>query len=351
MKKFFLRLVVVLVLGTCVVFGAAKEKTAFASANFSDLENSHIFYDEIHFLASENLISGFPDGTFKPGQTVTRAQAAMMIGKALQLDGEPKNTDFKDVNPAVTGSGYIAAAVEKGIITGFPDRTFRPYESVTRGQMAILLNRAFSLTTGQVNYFRDVSSNMAAYQAIINVFESGIAGGYPDGTFRPNHPVTRGEFSAFMARVLEPSFRNTKSNDLAAYINEEILLNGVSLDLTKQEVVARLGEPLSTGIDDMYEEYYVYKLKNSYDNTVSDVYISFYGGRVISISFAINNGVFGAQWYKNLGQPFATMDGITYFYLPGKEQLLMFKPNEGHAYIVYADNNFYYWFGMHDKMQ
>ena len=72
-------------------------------------------------LSSEEVISGFTDGTFRPNDTVTRAQAAIMIGRALGLDGEPRNTKFNDVTSTVTGSGYIASAVEKGIISGFTD--------------------------------------------------------------------------------------------------------------------------------------------------------------------------------------------------------------------------------------
>ena len=74
--------------------------------------------------------------------------------------------------------------------------------------MAIFLNRAFPLQEGKSNSFKDVSSGIAAYQAILNVTAESIASGYPDGTYRPDLHVTRGQFSAFMARTLEPSFRN-----------------------------------------------------------------------------------------------------------------------------------------------
>ena len=68
------------------------------------------------------------------------------------------------------------------------------------------------------------------------------------------------------------------------------------------------------------------------------------------IKFEINKNVINANWYKDLGEPFAVSNGVTYFYLEGTEQLLMFKPNENNAYVVYADNNFYFNFGMEDKM-
>ncbi len=180
---------------------------AQAATEFKDVSPNYTFYYEVHYLSEKDVITGFSDGSFKPNQSVTRAQAAIMLGRALNLNGTPKNTKFKDVSAKVTGSGYIAAAVEKGIISGFPDGTYRPHDAVTRGQMAIFLNRAFPLEKGNENEFKDVSSNMAAYQSILNVTATGIANGYPDGTYRPNLAVTRGQFSAFMARTLEPAFR------------------------------------------------------------------------------------------------------------------------------------------------
>lgn len=200
MKKVIKLVVFVLLIG---LFSPIKG----LAAGFNDITAGYIFFEEVEYLSSEQMITGFKDGTFKADHVVTRAQAAIMIGRALDLNGDPKNTKFKDVMANVTGSGYIASAVEKGIITGFPDNTYRPNEPVTRGQMAIFLNRAFTLEKGQSNRFKDVSPNMAACQSILNVTATGIANGYPDRTYRPDTSVTRGQFSAFMARTLNPVFR------------------------------------------------------------------------------------------------------------------------------------------------
>ena len=180
------------------------------AAVFRDLPKTYTFYDDIKYLTEKNIISGYPDGSFGATDSVTRQQAAIMIGRALKLNEEPRNTKFSDVNAQITGSGYIASAVDKGIITGFPDNTYRPREPVTRAQMAIFLDRAFPLEDSNgANRFIDVSPGMKAYQAILNVHASGIAFGYEDGSYRPTVPVTRGQFAAFLARALEPSFRGT----------------------------------------------------------------------------------------------------------------------------------------------
>ena len=69
-----------------------------------------------------------------------------------------------------------------------------------------------------------------------------------------------------------------------------------------------------------------------------------------SIKFETNKNIINTNWYKDLGEPFKDSHGVTYFYLEGTEQLLMFKPNENHAYVVNADNNFYFNYGMEDKL-
>ena len=157
------------------------------AAVFRDLPKTYTFYDDIKYLTEKNIISGYPDGSFGATDSVTRQQAAIMIGRALKLNEEPRNTKFSDVNAKITGSGYIASAVDKGIITGFPDNTYRPREPVTRAQMAIFLDRAFQLEDSNgANRFIDVSQGMKAYQAILNVHASGIAFGYEDGSYRPD---------------------------------------------------------------------------------------------------------------------------------------------------------------------
>ncbi len=195
---------VVVILAVCL----ALPLTGVAAGTFKDVSEGHTFYEEIEYLSSKKIISGYEGGVFKPNISVSRAEAAIMIGRALGLDGKATNTKFRDVTAKVTGSGYIAAAVEKGIIKGYSDGTYRPFEPVTRGQMAIFLDRAFELEEfNRTNPFSDVSPNQAAYESIINANANGIAQGYSDSTFRPDKPVTRGQFSGFMTRTLEPSFR------------------------------------------------------------------------------------------------------------------------------------------------
>ncbi|OKL36401.1 S-layer homology domain-containing protein [Domibacillus mangrovi] len=204
------------------------------AASFKDVPHSHRFFDDIDFLSNAEIITGFPDGTFKPDQAVTRAQAAILIGKTFELDGTKRKTSFSDVNTSNTASGYIESAVEEGIISGFPDGTFRPGQTVTRGQMAIILAKAFGLTDTADVDFADVSKTSAAYPYIQLIVAAGITYGYEDGTFKPNNAVTRGQFAAFLSRAffsmpvdsLSVEFLNVGHGDatLITFPNGEVML-------------------------------------------------------------------------------------------------------------------------------
>ncbi|WP_061808952.1 S-layer homology domain-containing protein [Rossellomorea vietnamensis] len=183
-----------------------------SAKSFSDVPTTHTFFDEITYLSDQEIINGFNEGTFAPSKPVTRAAAAAMIGRAIGLDGEQRATTFEDVGQSNFASGYIQSAVEAKVISGYTDGTYKPGKVVTRGEMAIFLARAFDLTVKAETSFRDVSPSMAASDSILKILAEGITGGYTDGTYRPNQDVTRDQFSAFLARALDDRFKQDKPN-------------------------------------------------------------------------------------------------------------------------------------------
>lgn len=225
MKKVFSLLLSIMLIASLAPFAQAQEQTT----SFKDVPSSYTFYEEIQFLVELGIIAGYEDGTFRPNQEVTRAQAAIMLARELGFENEPPTqTDFSDVSPSSVASGYIQVAVEFGIIQGFQDGTFRPNEPVTRGQLAILLSRSFDLTESEEVTFHDVSPSSAAYPYIGKLVYAGITYGYEDGTFKPNQPVTRGQFAAFMTRAIIYYYENAfpdedfSEEDL---LDEELYLN------------------------------------------------------------------------------------------------------------------------------
>lgn len=201
MKKYMMA--VAIIVGSFVL----SIQPAAAAAGFSDVPTSNRFHDEIHYLVEQEIITGYEDGSFQPKRNVTRGEAAIMIGRALKLDGTKRTTKFKDVSKNYGASGYIASATAAGIIGGYPDGTFRPDQQIIRGDMAIILDRVFGLEFGSIRTFSDVGENMKAAGAIYNIAGEYITTGYNDNTFRPNGKVTREQFSAFLSRGMSPEFK------------------------------------------------------------------------------------------------------------------------------------------------
>lgn len=169
--------------------------TVFARS-FTDIPPSYRAYDEIMYLAQGGIVTGNNNGTYAPQREVTRAEAAVMLGRALGLDGTKTKTDFKDVKRDSFASGYIQSAVKKGIIQGFADGTFRPDQFVTRGQMALFISRAFGY-----------GSNLTTSAAASQLMERGIALGMANGDFGANKTITRADYAVFLARAINYKLR------------------------------------------------------------------------------------------------------------------------------------------------
>ncbi|WP_338449750.1 S-layer homology domain-containing protein [Niallia oryzisoli] len=200
MRKWFL-------LSVVFIFSSSLFGLSAMAATFTDLPASHRFYEEITYLENKGIIGGYPDKTVRPEAEVTRAEAAIMIGRTLNLNGEQRNTMFTDVSAKQIASGYITSAVEAGVIKGFPDGTFRPNTIITREQAAILISRAFNLTKESEVPFTDISPSMESYPHIKRIVVENITNGYEDYTFRPYVKVTRAHFSAFLARALNDDYK------------------------------------------------------------------------------------------------------------------------------------------------
>lgn len=163
---------------------------------------------EITRLYQDNILQGNPDGTLRPNDQVTRAEAVTLLGRALKLDGTQRATKFSDVSANHYASGYIASGTERGLIAGTTPTTFSPNSPVTRAQMAVFLSRAFDLkSTRHDVVYRDVNANTFGATQINAITTARISAGYPDGTFGPNNGTTRLEFALFLARALYPEYK------------------------------------------------------------------------------------------------------------------------------------------------
>jgi len=160
-------------------------------------------------MVEKKIISGLGDGRFGPDLPGRRSELAVMLVKALNLPTDGVTANFTDVPNTHWAYPYIAAAQNAGIISGFPGGEFRPNDYVTRGQMAVMLARAYSLKrTNTVGDFKDTPKEYWAYDSIQKLADNGISKGYEDRTFRPAASVRRAEVAVFLAKALDPSRRN-----------------------------------------------------------------------------------------------------------------------------------------------
>ncbi|MBA9027833.1 S8 family peptidase [Peribacillus huizhouensis] len=166
-----------------------------------DLNNEAWYSRNVMYLHKSKIIQGNLNGLIMPNKLVTRAEAVSMLGRALGYSQNKSETVFKDVSAQSFASGYIQQAYEKGILQGFPDRTFRPDQNVTRAEMAILLSKAYKLSTSSALTFKDVSSNVTGNQAINLIATAGITQGYEDGTFRPYALMSRSNYAVFLSKA------------------------------------------------------------------------------------------------------------------------------------------------------
>ncbi|SHM15127.1 S-layer homology domain-containing protein [Caldanaerovirga acetigignens] len=141
MKRFKKSLVTLLVL----VFVLSIMSTGFAAAKFSDVKDEDLS-DALARLVALKIIDGYPDGTFKPNNNITRAEFAKVVVTSLGLGNAAQYaqgmTKFKDVTAAHWASGYIKVASDLGVVNGYPDGTFKPENNVTYAEAITMIVRA-----------------------------------------------------------------------------------------------------------------------------------------------------------------------------------------------------------------
>lgn len=171
----------------------------------ADMKEGQFAYNEIQHLISQNVISLDDKGNYYPNKSITRAEAAVMLQRALNLEMPTDLNAFKDVNENHPYAKEIAATKAKGIFKGKADGTFGVNDVLTREQMATILVRAFSLKAQnhvQVK-LSDLKSASPAHQENIKIlYQNGVTTGRKGGMFDPRSKTTRAEFAVFLYRAL-----------------------------------------------------------------------------------------------------------------------------------------------------
>ena len=150
-------------------------------------------------------VVGYPDGTVQPQGAITRAEVATIFFRLLSDETRDqywtKSNGYTDVKAGDWFNNAVSTLSNAGIINGYPDGTFRPNAPITRAEMAKVI-AMFAELNKDSEGFKDIAGHWA--EAYIKLAAgNGWIAGYPDGTFRPNQDITRAETMTMINRVLE----------------------------------------------------------------------------------------------------------------------------------------------------
>ncbi|QUH19073.1 S-layer homology domain-containing protein [Alkaliphilus sp. B6464] len=173
--------------------------------SFSDIEN-HWSKDYVKSMVAKHVIDGFvEENLYKPEDKLTRAQFAKLIVETLELDMVTSKGEFTDVKSSHWAKDYIATVKALNIVGGYDNGTFKPDQSITRAEMAVVLTNSLELktnaNTSSLNQFKDVDKVPAwAVEYIVPVAQEKLLVG-SDGVLNPLGNVTRAEAATIIYRV------------------------------------------------------------------------------------------------------------------------------------------------------
>lgn len=187
---------------------AAEQPTVVVNvSNLPSDSRSHWAQQYIGMLIDKGTIGGFPDGTFKPDDGISRAQFAAIIVKALGLPAAGRNAEFKDLSDKHWAYKAISSAVEAGLVGGFPDGSFRPEDKITRTQALVILAKALpggNAAPTTLERYKDGNTVPAwAIPSVAKAAQAGILVNYPDAfVIRANDNATRAEVAALTYQTM-----------------------------------------------------------------------------------------------------------------------------------------------------
>ncbi|MCF6138773.1 S-layer homology domain-containing protein [Pseudalkalibacillus berkeleyi] len=177
-----------------------------ASAANDDI-TGHWAEKSLRYLNDEGIMNGYGNGIFKPNSKVTRAEFAAFVTRALDLPEDPNFEAFKDVELEKWYFGPIHKSAAVKIINGYPDGTFKPNNNISREHMAAVINQALKTkaiesTEGNVTFSDKADIHPDLLDDIGRVVSLKIVNGNPNGTYLPKNFTTRAEAAVVIHRLL-----------------------------------------------------------------------------------------------------------------------------------------------------
>lgn len=192
-----------LIVTSALLLVGAAEASATSEPYYKDVGPNHWAKDSIEYLTDMGAIKGYPDGKYHQAAPVSRAQAAKIITIGAGIQRVQDGQRFTDIPTDSWPYPYVESLYHTGAISGYPDGTFRHSNTLTRAQMAKILVEAFELRPGRSESFSDVKSTHWAHNYIAILSANGVTTGKGDGTYDPQGKVNRSQLAAMVDRAME----------------------------------------------------------------------------------------------------------------------------------------------------
>jgi hypothetical protein len=207
---------------------------------------------------SKGLIQGYEDGTFKPGNTITRAEFVTLMNNAKGFWSEG-SINFSDVKNGSWFYSAVARAVAAGYVKGYSDDSFKPGNTITRAEAAVMIANAARLSANEAGAYRftDVGSIPAwARGSVGAVVAAGYMTGYPDGSFDANASISRAEAVSSLNRMLggtayQPTQPTTPTTDTTKTTSDDVVIENKGTTLKNQTVDGNVTIAKSVGNGDV----------------------------------------------------------------------------------------------------
>jgi S-layer homology domain len=194
------------------------ETPTVCTMSFSDVTPGDWFYPYVRCLYCQGIIVGYPDGTFRPNNELTRGQLAKIVSMSAGYNGTVTGQSFEDVPMDSTFWVYIERLYMHNVVSGYacggpgepcgPSSLpyYRPASTTTRGQVAktVVVAGGMPINIAGGPHFTDVPTDQTFYNYIETLYNAGVVTGYADGTFRPENNVTRAQLAKMIVLVFFP---------------------------------------------------------------------------------------------------------------------------------------------------
>lgn len=194
------------ILATSVIFTIVFSSTVFGAV-YSDI-SGHPYEKYISEYSEKGYVSGYPDGTFRPNNTITRAEVAALIKKINLPEIKQQNNMFSDVSLDDWFYDAVDTSVKGGIISGYEGNIFKPQNNITRFEIISILSnliRSENYNTVTLPYIDTEQIPTWVNNAVRNLYACGIIGEYDDNKIDGNKNISRGEVIAMLSKIMEKS--------------------------------------------------------------------------------------------------------------------------------------------------